>query len=282
VCEFCHQHGEGKKWYLQAKNYSDDLLADIKRRQFIEEFFKYPERIPASEKRLDLLDKKTPRFVRDAVMPFLSNRQKRAHFGQVVPLEDVEKILGFTTSVVRTACICRQTTVGSEQRYCYALSMLPQGGKWAELIRDIDVDYLTGPGTAGLEILSREETLKSLKEHEQEGLCHTVWTFITPFIGGVCNCDRTDCYAMRFTLSSGFPVMFRAEYVAEVSPELCAGCRECMRFCQFGALSFSAATKKAVIDKKRCYGCGVCRAACQRNAIRLLERIAVPETAKLW
>jgi heterodisulfide reductase subunit A-like polyferredoxin len=76
--------------------------------------------------------------------------------------------------------------------------------------------------------------------------------------------------------------MFRAEYVAEVSPELCAGCRECMRFCQFGALSFSAATKKAVIDKKRCYGCGVCRAACQRNAIRLLERIAVPETAKLW
>ncbi len=39
MCEFCHQHGEGKKWYLNAKNYSADLLADIDRRKFIKEFF---------------------------------------------------------------------------------------------------------------------------------------------------------------------------------------------------------------------------------------------------
>jgi hypothetical protein len=38
MCEFCHQHGEGKKWYLQAKNYSDDLLADINRRKIISDF----------------------------------------------------------------------------------------------------------------------------------------------------------------------------------------------------------------------------------------------------
>lgn len=38
MCEFCHKHGEGKKWYLQAKNYSDDLLSDLKRRKFFSEF----------------------------------------------------------------------------------------------------------------------------------------------------------------------------------------------------------------------------------------------------
>ena len=37
MCEFCVKHGEGEKWYLQAKNYSDDLLSDIRRRRFIEE-----------------------------------------------------------------------------------------------------------------------------------------------------------------------------------------------------------------------------------------------------
>jgi hypothetical protein len=26
MCEFCVQHGEGKQWYLQMKNYSDELL----------------------------------------------------------------------------------------------------------------------------------------------------------------------------------------------------------------------------------------------------------------
>ena len=31
MCEFCLKHGEGKKWYLQAKNYSDDLPADLRR-----------------------------------------------------------------------------------------------------------------------------------------------------------------------------------------------------------------------------------------------------------
>ena len=34
-----------------------------------------------------------------------------------------------------------------------------------------------------------------MREHEKEGLCHTVWTFQTPFIGGICNCDRADCLA---------------------------------------------------------------------------------------
>ncbi len=31
MCEFCHKHGEGKKWYLQAANYSEDLLSDVRR-----------------------------------------------------------------------------------------------------------------------------------------------------------------------------------------------------------------------------------------------------------
>ena len=39
MCEFCHQHGDGKKWYLKAENYSEDLLNDLERRQILEEFF---------------------------------------------------------------------------------------------------------------------------------------------------------------------------------------------------------------------------------------------------
>ncbi|MCK4647290.1 MAG: 4Fe-4S binding protein, partial [Candidatus Aminicenantes bacterium] len=80
----------------------------------------------------------------------------------------------------------------------------------------------------------------------------------------------------------GVPVLFRAEYVAEVDPDLCTGCRDCMRLCQFGAISYSAALEKTVIDLRRCYGCGICRAACSSGAIELKDRAAVPTAAKLW
>ena len=152
----------------------------------------------------------------------------------------------------------------------------------AQIIRQIDASYLTGPDTAGLETLSKEEALAALRQHEKEGLCHTVWTFIPPFINGICNCDRSDCLAMHSTVTYGVPIMFRAEYVAEVSPDLCNGCRVCMRACQFGAMSYSAAREKVVIEPRRCYGCGVCRAACNKDAITLHDRSTVPVAAKLW
>lgn len=281
MCEFCHKHGEGKKWYLQAKNYSEDLLSDLRRRKFIADFFSHPEDTTKEVAKLERLDQ-APAFVRSVLTPYMSNRQKKVHFGQVLPIEDVERIFGFVSSIVRLACFCRQITVGTEQRYCYAVSMAPQGGEFKQIIREIDAGYLTGPDTAGLETLSKDEALASLREHEKEGLCHTVWTFIAPFIGGICNCDRTDCLAMRSTVTYRMPVMFRAEYVAKVNLELCNGCRQCMRVCQFGAISYSAAQKKALIDPRRCYGCGICRASCTKDAITLYDRVSVPVAANIW
>jgi ferredoxin len=151
-----------------------------------------------------------------------------------------------------------------------------------KIIREIDMDYLTGPDTSGLEELTKEEALENFRQYEREGLCHTVWTFVTPFIGGICNCDRSDCGAMQSTLIEGVPDMFRAEYVAEVNPELCNGCRQCMRVCQFGAIAYSAANKKIFIDHLRCYGCGICRASCTKDAIQLHDRASVPVAANLW
>ena len=281
MCEFCHKHGEGKKWYLQAKNYSEDLLSDLRRRKFIADFFAHPEDLADEVAKLDKLER-APKYVRAVMTPYISNRQKKVHFGQVLPIEDVERIFGFVSSVIRVACLCRQVNLGTEQRYCYGISMAPQGGKMEEIIRAIDASYLTGPDTAGLETLSKDEAIANLRQYEKEGLCHTVWTFITPFIGGICNCDRSDCFAMRSTITYRMPIMFRAEYVAEVNPELCNGCRQCMRVCQFGAIGYSAANEKVFIDPRRCYGCGICRASCTKDAITLHDRSAVPVAATIW
>ena len=281
MCEFCHEHGEGKKWYLQAKNYSDDLLSDARRRKFIEEFVSHPEELAASARNLQRLTM-APKFVRSIVSRVVTGKMKKKHFGQVVPIEEIEEIFGFVNSITRLDCICRHTTLGKENRYCYGISMAPDGGMLAEIIQGVDKSFYAGPDTAGLEEISKEEAISAFHEHEKEGLCHTVWTFQTPFIGGICNCDRSDCLAMRSTVTVGVPVMFRGEYVAEVSPEECSGCRQCMRVCQFGAIVHSASSKKAVVDQRWCYGCGVCRSACSKNAIKLADRSQVPTAAALW
>ena len=39
MCEFCIQHGAGKKWYLAAKNYADELARSDGRESFIKDFF---------------------------------------------------------------------------------------------------------------------------------------------------------------------------------------------------------------------------------------------------
>ena len=281
MCEFCLKHGEGEKWYLQAKNYSDDLFSDIRRRKYIEEFVSHPEALAKDAHNIDRLSR-LPGFIKGLVGRIVTWKMKKTHFGQVLPIEDIKQIFDFTNSIVRVACLCRNITLGKEKRYCYGISLSPDGGWLTEMSSALDMSFFTGPDAGGFEILTKDEALSAFHEHEREGLCHTVWTFHTPFIGGICNCDRSDCLAMRTTVTHSTPVMFRAEYVAGINPDECSGCRECMRICQFGAITYSASNKKAVIDQRWCYGCGVCRSACKKNAIRLEERIKVPVAAGLW
>jgi ferredoxin len=281
MCQFCHEHGEGKKWYLRAENYAEDLMSDLRRRKVVTDFFSHPEQLRASLIQMVRLDK-APAFVQRMIKSRVTRQMKRDHFGQVLPLEDVVQIFGFVNSIVRLPCICRHVTLRREARYCYGVSMGAVDGGMGEALQALDGTFLFGPDTSGLETLTAEEALAAFAEHEKEGLCHTVWTFVTPFIGGICNCDRADCMAMKATVGHDLKVMFRAEYVAEVNREECVGCRSCMRACQFGALGYSAADKKAMVEARACYGCGICRAACTKGAIGLRAREEVAAAKGLW
>ena len=281
MCEFCLKHGEGKKWYLSARNYSEDLLSDVRRREMIREFFADPGAIAEQVRSLTALEQ-APGFVKRAVAWRASSKAKKVHYGQVVPIEEIERILELVNSVVRVACICRHITTGKEKRFCFGVSMGPNGGGLAEILRGLDGSFLTGPGSVGLETVGKDEALALMKDLDREGLCHTVWTFRTPFIGGICNCDRADCLAMQATVTHEIPVMFRAEYVAEVDADACGGCRDCQRVCPFGALSWSMADEKVSVDQRHCWGCGVCRSACPTDAIHLLDRAQVPVAARVW
>lgn len=268
MCEFCHKHGEGKKWYLQAKNYSNDLVMDRERGEYIDKFLvDFERRNRKTLQKLELFSK-APKAVRSVVGAYVTNHQKKHHFGQVVPIEDIERMLDIANCIVRVDCVCRRVTVNQRSgRYCFGISVDPDGGAIARA-----TSHVAAPDALGLEKLDRGEALDMIRGFEHDGLMHSVWTFGTPFIGGICNCDNTSCLAMRVQMGHGIQVMFKGEHIARVDPDLCIGCKACLRLCRFDASSFS--DHKAAIDPSKCYGCGVCRAECPTGAIELTARTA--------
>jgi ferredoxin len=247
------------------KNYSRELLDQDGRREYMADFLNgFHNRVPGSIARLDRV-RKTP--VMNLLRPILTGEQKRSHYGQVVPMEEVEQIFEIAAGAVRLPCVCRRVTTGDmNARYCYGLCLDEQ------LMDSLDDSF-------SLEILTKEQAVDSVRKLDREGLVHSVWTFKTPYIGGLCNCDQ-DCMAYRMTHARrDYPVMFRSEWVAEVSLDECNGCRQCMRQCQYGAIRYSSNNKKVYVDPAACYGCGVCRASCSRQAIALAPRETVPLAA---
>ena len=100
MCEFCVKHGEGKKWYLNVKNYSQDLINDISRRRYVKNFFYSVDR---GYKKYFNVIKSLP-FNMPVVGPSLKAILKRRlineHWGQVIPVEDVDEILSITNSII--------------------------------------------------------------------------------------------------------------------------------------------------------------------------------------
>lgn len=269
MCEFCTKHGDGKIWYKNAANYAQDLLADLQRRRYIENFltsafgegFQTLGRLEAIFKRKG----KLPKAVTDAMV----SKAKAEHFGQVLPIEEISEVLRQAKTVVRMPCACRWNIGEKEERCCYAISYGPEA--W---YKDIDMGYFGKASGEGLEALSPDQAVQQMTEMEAQGSVHTIWTMMTPFIGAICNCSPDECLAMRTLSRTRVETMARAEQVARVEETLCTGCGLCDPKCHFQAITtvFAGGKDRARIDPHKCFGCGLCRGACGTGAISLVLR----------
>jgi ferredoxin len=274
MCQFCVQHGDGKAWYLEASNYAFDLDSDLKRRDyligFIKDFGKGREFALTNLERLERL----PAPLRDLGRSIATDRMKVHHFGQPVPIEECERIFDLATSVVRVPCPCRYEAGTKDEGYCLAITTKPIDRYLDEGFRD----YETGPDLAKFERLTKDQALALLRRAEEEGLMHSVWTFVTPFIGAICNCSlEAGCMAMRITVEHETPIMFKGHRRARADVEACTGCGECVERCPFSAIAIGPKHKRAIVDPEKCYGCGVCRSACDYGALTLVERDGAPD-----
>lgn len=63
----------------------------------------------------------------------------------------------------------------------------------------------------------------------------------------------------------------------QINPELCRGCKRCLRECANNGLSFDEATGKMSVNTENCVGCGRCIGACNFDAISFTESSAVKD-----
>ena len=271
MCEFCVQHGDGKKWYLQAEDYAADLAHDTELREFVVDFVTgFDRRMQRNVPLLEVV-KMAPRPLRSAFTALTRPRQIADHFGQPVPIEECERIFGLATSITQLPCVCRHFAGTPERGYCLGVTVTPQDDLFAEAFRE----YANGPDTSAFQHLTREQGMGVLRRAESEGLMHSVWTFKSPFIAAICNCNlASGCMAMKATLQLGYQTMWKGEYLARVDDRDCVGCGACVERCPFDALALSD-QGVAVLDESACFGCGICRSACSVDALSLLERPTV-------
>jgi len=104
----------------------------------------------------------------------ITRRQFRG-FGQVLPIEDIERVIDIADSITRMPCGCRFMSKGlKDQRYCFGFGV----DRWGILGNFPDA-------AASLETVSKREAKTLFRGYDTEGLIHTIWTDGTPYILGL-------------------------------------------------------------------------------------------------
>lgn len=278
MCRFCVQHGDGERWYHEASNYAFDLETDLARRGYIVDFLRDFDRNRRRGLTAVEIAERLPGPIERAGKARFSKRMQEHHFGQPVPIEDCERIFERATSIVNLPCPCRTFAGKPEEGFCIAMTHAPI----EHILREGMADYGDGADTLRFETLDKDGAMALLRRAEERGLMHSVWTFQTPFIAAICNCDLSSgCMAMKMTIGHDAKLMWRGEDVAVLDESACTDCGACAERCPFAAID-SPNGVPTRLRQEDCWGCGICRSACPADAIALVDRRTVPAVAALW
>jgi len=278
VCQWCDQYADGhERWYFNPANYARRMYKI--RREEAES--SGAEANPQAAGGMSAVGREyleaRERGDYETVDRMKQQAEQRAwavHFGQVVTLEETHRILDLLWPIGLMTCVCRRSMRGlPDEENFTCIGMGPGMYKWERW-----PDTYRG----GVQFLSTDEAHQVIDVLNRRGLVQSMYTFGTPYLAGLCNCDYPDCGGFRTVLDTGVRAVWKGHYVAEIDAEQCNGCGLCVRRCQFGALSFSPSTLKAYIDASKCFGCGLCRTPCKPEAITMVDRATLPAVANVW
>jgi len=194
---------------------------------------------------------------------------------QVITLEEVQKVMDISWPITAMTCACRRMTKALQDEENFTCMGMGPGmykwERWPQIYR------------GGIQYLTPDEAKDYLDRLNKMGLVHIAETHGAPYTGGICNCEMPLCGQLRARLEHDVPyVVLKGHYVAQIDPETCNGCQQCMTRCHFDALHIHSGTKKIVVDAFKCFGCGNCRRPCGKDAVTMVERAEIPAVKNMW
>ena len=276
MCEFCVQHGDGKKWYLQAENYVADLSGDLERRAFMVDFVSGFDRrmkrnvpmlqgaqgVPRTAAAGVCLLRATaaaprptsasPSPSRNASVSSISRPRSfscRAYAGTSPERPSV-------ATVSRYRC-CRPTTC-SPRRF--------GGSKTAPTL----------PPCSGSRVRRRAACCGARSPKGSCTRCGPSRRRSSP------RSATAACQRAAWRCRPRSPTVTRhveGRVPGVIDETSCVGCGACVERCPFHAVALDA-RDVAVADPERCYGCGICRSSCSMEAITLEDR--APAGVRRW
>ena len=199
------------------------------------------------------------------VLPAWKAMERSPDLGELLPEEDIRKLIRGADAVAVVPCTCRRSIRGCD----LPVNVCLQFNRGAE--------YAISRGASRR--ISAEEAIAIAGEAEEAGLIHTWASGIQRRLTAICNCCRECCdiFAIGIKVGNVEQVLKKSRFRVEVDQELCTGCQDCVERCFFEAIEMKQAPPskklKATIDKEKCFGCGLCAIVCEPEALtmRLLK-----------
>ncbi len=115
------------------------------------------------------------------------------------------------------------------------------------------------------------EAAEILRRANESGLVHLSLYMPDHEIFALCSCCPCCCHELQLVKNyNRRDLLIHSEYIADLMPENCIHCGNCVERCFFGARIFQ--DEKMEYDATACLGCGLCITSCPSEAISLKMR----------
>jgi NAD-dependent dihydropyrimidine dehydrogenase PreA subunit len=190
---------------------------------------------------------------------------------RVTPWENARAIIRDADYLAVTTCFCRHKKA-HEGQAC------KQGAPVEEICMVLGqgARFLVRRGFA--EERTTDEMLAILDRARALGLTH-ITDNIRERPSFLCNCCRCCCELLHGVQMGFDDGVAKTPFLAQVDPERCDYCGECLRACNAKCIGLADAARElpkdqrfAEVNSRVCLGCGACLPACERDALQLVPR----------